>query len=156
MFQKPLCSPDSSSRQPDTEISLLLKASVQFLLSLITSFLTWECVLKLKKTIFSIKNSYTYRGRFRARSVTLKKKNSWKTSRTMETTSGWGKRNFQQAAVVRPNCGDVQIIQGQPGLQAQTDGNISRQSKMRGRNMSASTPKKDDAIKLWHYRKRWK
>lgn len=53
-----------------------------------------------------------------------------------------GKRKLQRAAVVRQNHEDVQIIQGQPAQRVQTDGKISRQSKIRGRDMNASTPKR--------------
>lgn len=41
---------------------------------------------------------------------------------------------------------DVQITQEQLGQRAQTDGNISRQSKVRGGNRSASSTEIDDAI----------
>lgn len=53
-----------------------------------------------------------------------------------------GKRKLQRAAVVRQNHEDVQIIQGQPARRVQTDGKISRQSKIRGRDMNASTPER--------------
>lgn len=53
-----------------------------------------------------------------------------------------GKRKLQRAAVVRQNHEDVQIIQGQPARRVQTDGKISRQGKIRGRDMNASTPKR--------------
>lgn len=63
-----------------------------------------------------------------------------------------GKRKLQTESscdLPQQNCEeDVQIIQEQPGQREQTDGNISRQSKRRGRYMSTSTAKKDDAIKL--------
>lgn len=50
--------------------------------------------------------------------------------------------------LTQQKCKDEQMIQEQPDQQVKTHGNVSRQSKTRGRNMSISGLKKHDAIKL--------